>query len=387
MLEVAAAHTIEFEADRIVDDLVETARNKLDGTTPRAGLVFSAIDLDHDAILDGLTDAFEGIQLVGGTTDGELTSERGFEEDSVAAIFFGSDELDFGTGVATGLSTDPAEATRRAVDSAREAIDGEPSLCITTPEGLEVNSTTLLQGLRDQLGEKMPIVGGLAGDQFLFESTYQFGDDQVYEDAVPVLLMGGDVVHSHGVASGWEPLGKRAEITRAEGNVIYEIDDQTAVDFYRHFIGDGVINDGVYPLAIFDEQDEQDEDFYLRAPVGYDEDEGSVTFFGNVTPGATVQITRGERSAIIEATRTSAANAYDNFDDDATPRACLAFSCAGRHQLLGQQTSREYEILEEVVDEDIEVCGFYTYGEISPLVTAAPSRFHNDTFVTVLLGS
>ena len=383
MLQAASTHTLEFEAERIVDELAEQAREQLGDNPPEACLVFSAIDVDHQAIAQGLQEVFGGIELIGASTDGELSSVQGFQQDSVTAIFLASDELDFAVGVGDKLATDPAAATERAVEQARQKLDGEPSLCVTTPSGLQTNSTLLMEGLQSQLGETMPIVGGLAGDQLIFERTFQYAGDRVFDDAVPVLLISGSISISHGVASGWAPLGDRVTIEKADGNVVYEIGDQTAVEFYRHYIGDGDINDGVYPLALYEEDGE---DFYLRAPVGYDEGTGSVTFFGGVTSGDTAQITRAERTAVIEGTRKSVKSAYEAFDDDATPRACLVFSCAGRHQVLGSQTSREYDILKEVVSEDIEVCGFYTYGELAPLSKGSPSRFHNDTFITVLLG-
>ncbi|MGI9524265.1 MAG: FIST C-terminal domain-containing protein, partial [Hyphomicrobiaceae bacterium] len=64
------------------------------------------------------------------------------------------------------------------------------------------------------------------------------------------------------------------------------------------------------------------------------------------------------------------------------------FSCSGRKLLLGTQTGEEYKILRSELGLDIPVVGFYGYGEIGPgFEDAAKCQFHNETFVTVLIGA
>ena len=70
----------------------------------------------------------------------------------------------------------------------------------------------------------------------------------------------------------------------------------------------------------------------------------------------------------------------------ADPSAVLYFSCASRRQLLGSRTAEEYEAAQACCDRPIPSLGFYTNGEISPLQRGQTSRFHNETFVTLLLG-
>ncbi|NJR66826.1 MAG: translation initiation factor IF-1 [Leptolyngbyaceae cyanobacterium CRU_2_3] len=42
--------------------------------TPQAGILFAAIDFDHELILRRIQQAFPGIALIGGTTNGEISS-------------------------------------------------------------------------------------------------------------------------------------------------------------------------------------------------------------------------------------------------------------------------------------------------------------------------
>jgi hypothetical protein len=69
------------------------------------------------------------------------------------------------------------------------------------------------------------------------------------------------------------------------------------------------------------------------------------------------------------------------------PAAALFFSCASRRQILGSRTQEEYQIAQSCLSQSLPSCGFYTNGEIAPLEDRGISYFHNETFITLLLGS
>lgn len=127
----------------------------------------------------------------------------------------------------------------------------------------------------------------------------------------------------------------------------------------------------------------------LRASnEAYDPDTGSISFFGEFTEGDKVQITVADRNEILSGTRTSIQLAKERFPEGVKPEAAMFFSCSARKLLLGTRTSEEYDIIKEELGEDIPVFGFYGYGEIGPSFTAEQHcEFHNETFITVLIGS
>ena len=109
-----------------------------------------------------------------------------------------------------------------------------------------------------------------------------------------------------------------------------------------------------------------------------------MTFGGEVPEGAIVRITRSSRESVIEATNTSVKQALEAYPGS-KPAVAICFSCAGRKQVLGTRTKEEYELLHEHYP-DLQIAGFYGYGEIGPLHQDEPARFHNETFVSLLLG-
>jgi len=122
----------------------------------------------------------------------------------------------------------------------------------------------------------------------------------------------------------------------------------------------------------------------LRNPVFFNKEEGSISFMGDVPQNATVQITHVEREGIINATETSVAQAQRNYVGS-EPAIAICFSCAGRKLVLGTRAHEEFQLLQKNYS-NLMVAGFYAYGEIAPLMPDTPSRFHNETFISLLIG-
>src|SRR5688572_28332537 len=102
MFTAVVGHSEDLEtSDADADGLVQ-CRERLKGTAPTAGLLFAAIDFDHQVMIDRINREFPGIQLIGCSTDGEISSELGFREDSVTLILFASDTVDITAGLGRG---------------------------------------------------------------------------------------------------------------------------------------------------------------------------------------------------------------------------------------------------------------------------------------------
>ncbi len=380
-MKIAIGHSIDPLVSAAVEEVVEQVRLRLDGAPAKGGLLFACQDADHEQILEAVTSAFPAMPLIGCTTDGELSSVLDFQEDSTLLIVFSGDGLEVRVGLGRSLSDSVENAVQDALDQAQAAAEPRPQLCIAIPESLTVSAVSIVNTLVERLSPDVPLVGGTAGDQWRFEKTRQFIGREVTSDSVPILLLCGAVQVGVGVASGWQPVGPRSLVTRAEGHRVREIDGLPALDFFQQFHGPHVEPNPEYPLGVFDANRGE---HYLRAPLSYDRDSGSVDFAGDIPVGSEVQITDASRNEILTACETSIkmANASFNGTD---PAGVLVFSCAARKQLLGTRTAEEAALLRNL-GEGLPMAGFYTYGEIAPMGDRSFATLHNETFVTVLLG-
>jgi hypothetical protein len=384
MLNAVVGHSNDPDSMSAITEVLEQCHNALAGKVPQAGVLFAAIDFDHALMLEAITQAFPGIELIGGTTDAEISSVLKFQQDSVTLMLFSSEEVEICAGLGRGLSKNSVTATKQAVEQAQSKITNKfaSQLCLTIPESLTVDGVSIVDGLKQALGKHIPIFGGLTADQWKFENTYQFFQSEVLSDSVPILLFSGNFLFSQGVASGWHPIGNKGKVTKVTQNLLYEIDGKPALDFYYHYLG-GLPPSGEYPLAVFDEQEQG---FYMRAPSSHNALEGSITFLGEIPENAFVQIAQASREDILGAAKTSITNALENYPGT-KPDAAIFFSCAARRQLLGTRTIEEYQLAQECLNATIPGCGFYTHGEISPLTHGGETRLHHETFVTLLIGT
>ncbi|WP_017654313.1 FIST signal transduction protein [Fortiea contorta] len=384
MLQVVVGHSNDPDSEDAIAEVLQQCSSRLAGATPQAGILFAATDFDHALILQHIQDLYPGVELIGGTTNGEISTVLEFQQDSLILMLFASDEVEIHAGVGRDASKDPVFAAQQAVAEAKAKSTSPPQLCITFPESLTSNAVLILEGLKQSLGDNFPIIGGMTADDYIFEKTYQFFQNEVLSDAIPVLLFSGNLLFSHGVANGWHPISQNSRVTKVDRNIVYEIDGQRTLDYYQHYLGvdQFISNFAIHALAVFDDENR----FYMRAPNGYDVETGSVRFFSDVTEQAVVQITDTTNESILSACETSLKNALAEYPGT-EPTAALLISCACRRRILGTQAKDEYQLVKNLLPQGLVAAGFYSYGEIASLVRGGETQFHNKTFITLLLGT
>lgn len=356
------AHSEDPSTDHAVDEILAT----LGGEAPAALLVFSAMVFDHHRVLARLVEAFPGVPLLGCTTDGELSSARGFEEDSLAVLAL------YDVRARVGKGAPLANGMEQAVREALSVVDG-PGVVIALPPGVASSGTKVVDAIHRHLPPGNQVFGGTGADQWNFACSYQFAGAEVAEDLLPVLWLEG-VQAEFGIESGWSPAGPTGVVTEAVENVVHRIDGEPALTFFRRHFGEQHEPIPEFPLAMGDDR------LCLRAPLNYDAESGSVYFAASVPVGARVRIAVAERRAIIQGSRRSVEMALATGE----PQVLLFFSCAARKHVLGTQTGEELVVLQERVP-DVPFIGFYGYGEF--MVGDAHTGFHNETLVSVALRS
>jgi hypothetical protein len=368
--------------------VVSEAREKL-GSDERIIAAMAFIGADHDAsvIAPMLREMLGEVPIVGCTTDGEIAN--GLAVDSVSLMVIASNDVRAKSVVIEDLRSGSFEAAQQA---AKALAAADARALVLLPDGLAGNGTAIIRGAQSVLGPDFVIGGGTAGDRGRFVKTYQLHGGRVYSGSLVALMFYGpaSLEVGYGVQSGWQPIGVAKVVTRAVGNVVYEIDGKSALDFYKTFLGDRASQlpaIGVeYPFALVDESGRVgqsstaggEEYLLLRAPMNVNHADGSITFAGEIPQGAKVKMTRAKSDAVIDASRDAAQRASKSLSGPAD--AVMFFSCMARRLVLGRRTSREIEVAREIFGADVPMIGFYTYGEIGNCGDVAPTcRFHNET--------
>jgi hypothetical protein len=389
MFRMAVGHSDDIDLDTALAEVFSAVDAALAGAPARAAIVFGAWDIDHGALLAAVRAHYPGVEIAGASTAGEMSSVIGFSEDSVALAVFAADTVEITAGVGRNLLRDPAAATRDAVAMARAKATERSRLCLVMPTIGGAEAGPIFDGLRAALGPGVPICGGGASPEdpaapLGTTQSLQLANEEVTEDSIAILLFSGNLDFSFGVETGWQGVGPRGTVTKTSPDGVLEIDDKPAIDFYRRYLGTGqppIAN----PLAVF--EGGESSRFYLRTPINWDPETGRVGFFGEVPDGATVQITVAGTEQIFEGARASMQDALDAYPKGKSPDAALLYSCATRRYLLGTRVGREFEMVRDLLGNEIPIAGMYCLGEIAPMSAPDRTQFHNATMVSVLLGA
>jgi len=386
MLRMVTGQSDALDPLQAVEESLQGCLSRLDGATPAVGILYtSCMDADFSALLRPILSRFPGLQLVGCTTDGEFSDVGGWSEESMVLTLLSPGEGQYiSVGLGQNLSGDTYGAAREAVAMASAGLGAAPKLCLAIPDGLQTFAHPVAEALREALGPGVSLAGGTAGDGFRVRQTFQFHNDQVHSNALPVLLFGGEVRHSLGLTSGWNPIGPFLEVTSVQGAAVQRINGTPALELYKEYLGqDSLSIQELSPFSLAVYQYEGS-DFFLRAPAALDEESGTVIFAGAIPHGARVRFTEMGRDEVAQAARLSAKKALEAYPGQ-SPDAVLTFSCTSRRQILGSRTGEEAQHLRELFP-GTPFSGFYTYGEFCPFAGETQTHFHNGTFVTCCLG-
>ncbi len=383
MIKVGLGQAEGIDTREVVLRVIRRCREQMGNDRPQAGIVFAASEFDHALMLAEINRAFPALELIGCTTAGEFSSRYGYSDDSISLAVIYSDDLNLAAGVGHGLRDDHEHAVASAVAEARQGLSGKPAIGIALPDGFNTSFNRIIEQFNRML--PCPVIGGCAALQNISDGNpLQFFRDRVLTDAVPILLFEGPLEYNVAIANSWKPIGKRAVATETQGRIVKKINGIKALDFYQHYLGKHDFPAIEFPLAVYDSECGR-EYFYLRGPLAYNSDDGSITFTEAIPGGATVQLTEAERETMLADTENTTAW-LQKTSQSFQPAFAMAFSCSLRKETLGTRTPEELAILGRHLPPKLPIMGFYSYGEIGPPVKGRPSLFHNATLVTLLIG-
>lgn len=384
-----SAVSTEKDSFKAGKEAAQQVSNHLPGR-PDMVWAFGASSHDQHRLLEGIHSVWSGIPLIGCTTDGEISSS-GLSEESVVVLALSTDTVKFHVTHVTAIAQDSYLAGTR-IGGAFKNIDCRYIQIFS--DGLTGNATKIVAGIQAVLGKKVKIAGGTSGDGGLFISSCQYYNNQVLTDSIVAVAFEGDVSLGTGYGCGWFPVGTPKQVTRSEGNALYELDGQPALQVYEKFLGKYASQlpaVGVeYPLGIlYPDNENEEEDFLCRATMGVDRKENSIIFAGDVPQGAHIKMTMGNENDLINAARKAAKDALTDMNrepGEIQAKVLFVFSCMARKIVLGSRTGEEISEIRKIVGDNVPVIGFYTYGEYAPSGKNAQTCFHNETVTLTVIG-
>jgi hypothetical protein len=246
-------------------------------------------------------------------------------------------------------------------------------------DGSLVNGSELVKGM-DELGNgQLLITGGLAGDGDAFDYTLVGLNSEAAKGTVAAIGFYGPAIRvKHGTRGGWETFGPERIVTRSRGNILFEVDGKNALDIYKKYLGDEAAalpsSALLFPLSVTLNENDLP---LVRTILSISEQDGSMTFAGDVPEGSKVRFMKANFDKLTAAASGAAADIYHT--QSQPPIFALLISCVGRKLILQGRTEEEVEAVDEIFNQQTLLSGFYSYGEISPFVDGTSCQLHNQT--------
>lgn len=356
-------------------------------TAPQLVLYFGATSqLDGGAEpVHELVAQFPNAVVCGCSTAGEILGNHVYDESVVAAL------VQFKSTRVRAV----AEAIANNVDS--RAVGGRAAEKLAAPDlrhvlvlsdGLTVNGTALVEGIRAALPPGVAITGGLAGDGARFQKTFVgLGSEVKCGQVVAIGFYGEDLLVSYGSRGGWEGFGPRRRITRSADNILLELDGQPALPLYKRYLGEraaGLPGTGLlFPLELT--KDTKDTIGLVRTILAVDEVKQSLTFAGDMPEGWYARLMKASGDQLVEGAAGAGGDATLKNSVVGDTLAILV-SCVGRRLVLGQRIEEELEAVIQTLPARTTCVGFYSYGEACPAVGHDYCELHNQTMTITVLG-
>lgn len=357
---------------------------KQSGFQATLGIVFCSIQQDIKAICQLFTN--EAIDLIGCTTAGEIANDQLLNHSLVAMLLdlsrdFYTLKMEKNEAQAAQKNSEIRQAGIKIRHFADEIFQN-PAL-IVVAAGIFNDGEQIVEGLKNGQRE-IPIFGGLAGDDLNIKETIIFDKNGICHNGLLALILDNDRIAIQGLAtSGWEPLGAPMKITKVKENIIYEINQRPALDFFIDFFGayEQITPERISTLsAQYPFQVKRNGNWVLRSPISANEQDRSLVMLGALYEGDEFRFSISPGPELVEQVVDEFGGFKDNQEVEAD--ALILFSCTGRKAALGPFL--EDEIAGIYQHWNCPMIGFLTYGEIGN-ISNGNCEFHNETCSLVAL--
>jgi len=342
------------------------ARNSIKDSSSLLIQIFTANNREDfiRKILAEINEVIPNAIIIGSTTDGEIAN--GESKRNTTVISFTQFE---NATLKYAVDMEP-DSFKRGEKLASKLIATNSKLFILFSEGLNTNGEEFLKGVQ-QNASGIKVAGGLAGDYATFQKTLVFTKDFIISNgAVGVSINSDNLRVFNGYNFNWQKIGKKLTVTKAEGNIVYEIDGRSAIDTYKHYLGEKVVHKIPsicieFPLLV-----EENGTLTARSVISASGD-GSLTFAATIKEGSEVYFGYGNPEEILKHTQTIPYQL-----EEFAPEAIFVYSCMARLHFIGPMINNELKPFSKLAP----MAGFFTYGEF---FSSVDNQFLNQT-MTVL---
>lgn len=338
--------------------------------------------LEESTIYEEVRSLFVDGHIVFGSTAGEIIQEEVFDNSVVLTAI----EFEKSSFLVRSKNMDDCEqnGTKLGLALMKEFPQKGLNYLFVVSEGSMVNGSNLIKGLETNKGKNIGLSGGLCGDDERFEKTVaSYNQNPKKGEIVAIGFYGNDLEISSANFGGWTAFGPERTVTKSDGNLLYELDGQPALELYRKYLGEKTKDLPqsalLFPLSV---KSGRDEEPIVRTILNIDETNNAMILAGDVPLGSYVQLMMSTIDDLVNGAKIAAEFAMRN--RKTKPQLGILISCVGRKLVMDQRVEEELEEVRAIIGQNTAICGFYSYGEMAPFAGKEACRLHNQTMTLTL---
>ena len=311
-------------------------------------------------------------RIVGSSAFGVLTERAEVEQrPSVAVMAFGGASESLHPFLIPHLQENNFRAGVALGESFRER-EFDPSLAVILPDAFSFQHGAFFDGFESE-GNFCALIGGCASEAGGEDKALQWKGDQITFDSVSGLAFGKNFEFETGITQSCQPLGEPFQVTRSQGNVIFEMEGRPAYDifleqitqlhfedtrevFHRLFLG--------LPIASYQTEFTRSR-YLIRNIMGVNPRKGVLSCASQVEQGDYVTFAvrdplraKQDLLLMLEDLRQRA--------DGREPAFGFYFNCCARGVSLYGTSGEDTSLIREYFPA-LPLIGFFTFGEIAPM--------------------
>ena len=385
MLKCASIYTLEVDYPEIaLCEIQEQLDKKVPLLENSVGIIMCHPEFIATGVLKAVCRNLP-FDVVGITTSSQSINDA-LGELILTIFIITSDDVRFTAGVTDSMS----EGVDRFVEAAYAGVATEPSdlptlALIFPPFGLHAGDAYVRAWGKIIPGT--PVFGACAIDDTAdFAGCETIYNGMCYTSAMPFVLCYGNIAPRFMVATLSESnaVSPKAEVTKANGNCVYEINHDNALKYFEER---GFVESVRFTPFMIDFLKSEDYDAVpvIRGHAAFTED-GAAIFYGYVDEGSTFTMLRCDPDDILAITRQK----LEQINQLSDVHGALIFPCVVRRAaLLGvNKPLMELQSAREAISPEIPFMMGYAGGEICPtsVKNGIPTnRFHNHTLVILVI--
>ena len=378
-IHVGCGWSANNDEGKAVEEAVSSVKTELGGKSPDFAVLFSTASYDSDKVLSDVRRLLPDVQIYGGTSCLAVQSKDGFhagEKGSLALLAVATENISFGVGgVSIDDFTSAREAGKAAIQAAIDATGkkGTPKLVlITSSVGREEE---LLAGIEDVIGKDVPVLGGSAGDNTITGEWKQFANENVYSNGISLTAIYTNLKIGWAYEAGYIRSKNRGTITRADGRIIYEIDNRPAAEIYNGWTGGTVVAEELetggpilsatscYPLAKIIKNEGKEYTLSIL-PLSINATDHSLEVLANIEEGDKVMLMHGDWELLLNRALTTPTKALESENLSKEEVSFGIYThCAGSMLAIPEDERPKMPVLVKTVIGDAPFIGTFTFGQ------------------------